>query len=160
MSSSYDDGFDVGSPNVARRQINASSLVSGEDEIARVIRISQEEYHSTSNETELEQIAEAMRLSIEDEMRMQDDEEHMLKEAIKQSLEQVRSEDAEAESQLQAAIKDSLLEICKSQAITNPSTELELKSKLFKSQTDLEKEKMRAARLRVLEGVALSKSKS
>ena len=145
----HDDDYDVGSPYVARRQINVSTSSSEEDEMARVMRISREEYHSTSHETELEQIAQAMRLSMEDEMRNQADEEQMFKDAIERSMEQVRSADAEAESQIQAAIKESLLEICKSPAITHPS----------KSQNELEKEKMRAARLRALEGGSSSKSK-
>ena len=153
----YDD-YDVGSPNVARRQIDAAITASDDDEIARVMRISREEYHSTSHETELDQIAEAMRLSIEDEMRKHDSEEQLLKDAIERSMEQVRSADAEVESQIQAAIKESLLEICKSPAIVSKATDSHQQPKSSKYQTELEKDKMRAARLRALEGRSSSKS--
>jgi len=150
---SGNDDFDV-----ARRQIDAAMTASDDDEIGRVMRISREEYHSTSHETELEQIAEAMRLSIEDEMRKHDSEEQLLKDAIERSMEQVRSADAEAESQIQAAIKESLLEICKSPAIVSKATDSHQQPNSLKSQTDLEKDKMRAARLRALEGRSSSKS--
>ena len=151
---SGNDDFDV-----ARRQIDAAMTASDDDEIGRVMRISREEYHSTSHETELEQIAEAMRLSIEDEMRKHDSEEQLLKDAIERSMEQVRSADAEAESQIQAAIKESLLEICKSPAIVSKATDSHQQPKSSKYQTELEKDKMRAARLRALEGGSSSKSK-
>ena len=150
---SGNDDFDV-----ARRQIDAAMTASDDDEIGRVMRISREEYHSTSHETELEQIAEAMRLSIEDEMRKHDSEEQLLKDAIERSMEQVRSADAEAESQIQAAIKESLLEICKSPAIVSKATDSHQQPKSSKYQTELEKDKMRAARLRALEGRSSSKS--
>ena len=150
---SGNDDFDV-----ARRQIDAAMTASDDDEIGRVMRISREEYHSTSHETELDQIAEAMRLSIEDEMRKHDSEEQLLKDAIERSMEQVRSADAEAESQIQAAIKESLLEICKSPAITHPSKDSHQQPKSSKSQNELEKDKMRAARLRALEGRSSSKT--
>ena len=150
---SGNDDFDV-----ARRQIDAAMTASDDDEIGRVMRISREEYHSTSHETELEQIAEAMRLSIEDEMRKHDSEEQLLKDAIERSMEQVRSADAEVESQIQAAIKESLLEICKSPAIVSKATDSHQQPKSSKYQTELEKDKMRAARLRALEGRSSSKS--
>jgi hypothetical protein len=134
--------------------------------LEEVLRQSREEYEQSrvvnQHEEDMDQIAEAMRLSLKSEMDRQTEEDRLFEDAITRSLLEKyehTADDDEYDRQIREAVERSVMDLPKDDDIALKAalkkSVVEVDSKVSASgvsQAAMEREKMRAARLRALAG--------
>ena len=146
-SEEYDNNDD------ANRIVRNPADEQPDQQLADALRISREEYESygaANPNTELEQIAEAKRLSLQSEIEDDDEDERRFQDALEASrrdMSEKIEKDTAADYELAAALQQSQVEY---ESLASAMAASAATGSGHMSANALEREKMRAARLRAL----------